>query len=157
MISNVKIPLGQYESIITENESTIFIGTSIRVDKVSNEITFTENTNISDVKILRCRIGNIPILSLKITSAMSIQPTDVGWILEVDSATNIDLTINENSLEKDGDITHIDQINSGKGVLVAGVGVTLQYKSGHLLSTDGQYTRVSIQRINSNIYRIISN
>jgi hypothetical protein len=157
MKSVKKISKGQYDSIISETDTEILINDNIRINKSTGLVTFFDNVSVWQGKVLRARASIAPIFSpINVTVSRAIQPTDVGWALQVDVTSDIDLTFNTDSLEYINDIFYIDQVNTAKANFVAGTGVTLQYKSGHSLSTNGRYTRTTVQKINSTTYRIIS-
>lgn len=159
-----------YKTDIKETSTEISLFGKITINKSSGFVTISTNAFLdsldvdgdSTLQLVSASSGfvgkvlNKPRQSNKITSPRAITSADTGFILESDTVTAIDLTFNTNSLTSIDDVVHIEQINIGAANIIAGSGVTIQSEIGGSLSTNGQYTRLTIQKVGATSYRIVS-
>lgn len=112
---------------------------NIKGDATENASLVLQNGSFNDV--------------LSVTSSRDINSTDVGCILECESVSPINLTIQPQSGEavSDNAFITVAQTDTGTVTLVEGSGVTIKNKGG--LTLDGQDAVCTLVHLSGDIWR----
>lgn len=110
------------------------------------------NTNFTNVILQKADIGYIELISL--TTSGTVVSTHKGKLLSMNNSSAMTLTVNTGSLTLVGDFCYVDQEGAGEVTVVAGSGVTLKKNTSRQLKTDGQYSRICIQKVTTDSYRV---
>lgn len=97
--------------------------------------------------------GNYSIQADK-TGGYTVVSTDVGEVISFTNSGAINVTVNQSSLSNIGDTTYLDARGTGTVTVVAGAGVTLEVNVNKNPISDGQYSRIAVQKMSSTNYRV---
>lgn len=125
--------------------------TGAQIDDVVGKVLDIDPASLdSDNKVTESQ-ASAKIVSL--TAGRTLLLTDAGRCLEVDSATDVNVTIPPQSSVAFTDDTEIEitQIGAGQITVVAGSGVTLQSFES-LVKTIGQYATITLKRRSSDVW-----
>jgi hypothetical protein len=126
--------------------------------KANGTVDDTVYATVSDansvaIQVVEANRGVIDIVGLSTNTVL----TDAlrGKVGSINSATNVTITVNQNSLTNIGDVAYIDQTGVGTITVTPGTGtINLRKNANVQLITDGQYSRVAIHKVSSTDYRV---
>lgn len=131
----------------------------LKADGSVDPTTYTDSAEVTSiansvaVQVVEANTGVIDVIGFNASTVLTGSLR--GYVTSIDSATNVSITVNQNSLGNVGDVAYIDQTGLGEITIVAGTGtVNLRKNSSVQLITDGQYSRVAIHKVSATDYRV---
>ena len=138
-------------SFITSNAFTdlqgvesVVAGTNITVDNTDPQNPIISSSGGVFVERTLENLGT--------TTSYLVQPSDFDKLKIFSSNSTVTVTVNTNSLTNIGDAVHVDYI--GTGSLTFNGNATFRQNVNRTLVSDGQYSRIAVQKISSTEYRV---
>lgn len=154
---------------ITEIEKEITLENLATVDAAGNikKLKFSGNFGLPPLSEGKIWLGDsngdaqesdVPTISrtIDLVTATSylIVPADKTKIKRFTSnTTTLNVTVDSDSLDTPGDEVHLDHWGTGDLLVVAGT-ATIRVNVKRLLYSDGQYSRITVQKMTSTEYRV---
>lgn len=155
---------------VTEIEKDIALENLATVDAAGNIKKFPHSGKFDDLPSLSegkiwlgdsndvAQESDVPTISrtvdLVTATSYLIVPADKTKIKRFTSnTTTLNVTVDSDSLDTPGDEVHLDHWGTGDLLVVAGT-ATIRVNVKRLLFSDGQYSRITVQKMTSTEYRV---